>query len=191
MTEKTIETLVEGETLLSTIKRSANDTFQVEIVEFVTNTSKKQNVPAAFMAGHAAFNSFPTKPRRAYQSATAEGLLEVFGIEEDQLEFESINGKEVAPVNMLNPELNGERLHICIEDSMNPTYQGQTPKMIKKDDGTTSFFMKEGQPIYSSSKVVLGEPTHTIINSDERVSHLETNTTTAEAVASEDMQLNA
>ena len=75
---------------------------------------------------------------------------------------------------MLNPTLGGERLHVRLKDSLEPTYAGQAPKQVADKDGKITFFMKGGKNIYQSSEIVAGEATHAIIASDERVKAGET-----------------
>lgn len=160
--------LKKGQTLLTSVRKVSGGKFQIEIAELVENPSSRPNVAALLNAGDDRFSAIAAKPRRAWQSATPEGLIAI-GIDVTSLKFTLVEGKEIAEVNMLNPTLAGERLHVRLVDSMEPSYVGQTPKQVTNSKGETTFFMKDGKNIYQSTQIVAGEPVHAIINSDERV----------------------
>ncbi len=165
---KTIATINKGETLLTSVRKVSGGKFQIEIAEHVENPNAKLNVASLLNAGDERFTQASSKPRRAWQSATPEGLKAI-GVDVTKLTFKTIEGKEIAEVNMLNPSLEGERLHVRLVDSLEPTYAGQQPKQVTDKDGKVTFFMKDGKNIYQSSQIVAGEVTHSIIASTERV----------------------
>jgi hypothetical protein len=167
---KTIQTLSKGETLLTSVRKVNGGKFQIEIAEFVENPNAKVNVASLLNAGDDRFSNATGKPRMAWQSATPEGLFKAFGLDVTKLTFNDVNGKETATVNMLNPTISGERLHVRIVDSLEKSYEGQQPKqVIDSKTGVKTFFMKDGANIYSSTQIVAGEPVHAIIASSERV----------------------
>lgn len=168
---KTIETLSKGETLLTSVRKVNGGKFQIEIAEFVENPNARVNVASLLNAGDSRFTQSSGKPRMAWQSATPEGLLNIFNIDVTKLTFnEDAKGNEVATVNMLNPTIEGERLHVRIVDSLEKSYEGQQPKqVVDSKTGVKTFFMKDGANIYSSTQIVAGEPVHAIIASTERV----------------------
>lgn len=167
---KTIQTLSKGETLLTSVRKVNGGKFQIEIAEFVENPNAKINVVSLLNAGDDRFTQSNGKPRLAWQSATPEGLLNGLGLDVTKLTFNDVNGKETASVNMLNPSIEGMRLHVRIVDSLKKSYEGQQPKqVIDSKTGVKTFFMKDGANIYSSTEIVAGEPVHAIIASTERV----------------------
>lgn len=170
---KTIATINKGETLLTNVRKVSGGKFQIEIAEIVENPNAKMNVASLLNAGDDRFTQASAKPRRAWQSATPEGL-KLIGLDVTKLAFKSVDGKEIAEVNMLNPALGGERLHVRLVDSLEPFYAGQAPKQVADKDGKITFFMKDGKNIYQNSQIVAGEATHAIIASDERVKAGET-----------------
>lgn len=170
---KTLKTINKGETLLTTVRKVSGGKFQIEIAEIVENPTAKLNVASLLNAGDDRFTQSETKPRRAWQSATPEGLKSI-GVDVAKLKFSTVEGKEIAEVNMLNPSLAGERLHVRLVDSLEPSYAGQQPKQVADKDGNITYFMKGGKNIYQSSQIVAGEVTHAIIPSDERVKAGET-----------------
>lgn len=165
---KTLETITKGETLLTSVRKVNGGKFQIEIAEMVENPNAKVNVASLLNAGDERFAQSNGKPRRAWQSATPEGLLLV-GVDVNKLSFSNVGGKEVASVNMLNPTLGGERLHVRLVDKYEPSYEGQAPKQVVDKDGGKTFFMSGGKYIYQSTEIVCGTVEHSIIKSDERV----------------------
>ena len=165
---KTLETITKGETLLTSVRKVNGGKFQIEIAEMVENPNAKVNVASLLNAGDERFAQSNGKPRRAWQSATPEGLM-FLNIDVNKLSFSNVNGKEVATVNMLNPTLDGERLHVRLVDKYEPSYEGQAPKQVVDKDGNKTFFMSDKKYIYQSTEIVCGTPQHSIIKSDERV----------------------
>ena len=165
---KTLETITKGETLLTSVRKVNGGKFQIEIAEMAENPNAKVNVASLLNAGDERFAQSNGKPRRAWQSATPEGLM-LIGLDVNKLTFNYVGGKEIASVNMLNPTLGGERLHVRLVDSYEPSYEGQAPKQVVDKDGGKTFFISGGKYIYQSTQIVCGTVEHSIIKSDERV----------------------
>lgn len=169
---KTLDQLKKGETLLTTIRKVEGGKYQIEIAELIENPSAKLNIAALLNKGDDRFNTGVPKPRRAWQSATPEGLKEFFNIDVNKLKFVESDGVLLAEVNMPNPTIQGDRLHVLLKDSFTKSYEKQKPKLSirKGKDGVESVFvfMKDGKEIYQSTQIVAGEAKHTIIESDER-----------------------
>lgn len=160
---KTLKDLKKGETLLTTLRKVSGGKYQIEIREFVENPNSRVNLVALLNASDERFGQV-NKTRAAWMSAEAKELQSYFGIDVEALSFDE-NG--IAEVNILNPEVAGHRLHVEIVDSLTPSYENQQPKQVNGKNGTT-FFMKDGQHIYSSTRIVAGTPKHQIIESDVR-----------------------
>lgn len=165
---KTIENLKKGETILTNVRKVSGGKFQIEIAEFVENPNATVNVAALLNAGDDRFTQNSSKPRLAWQSGTSEGLKAI-GLDVTKCDFKTVEGKEIAEVNLMNPSIGGERLRVRLVDSFEKSYDTQQPKQTKDKDGNVTFFMKEGKHIYQQTQVVAGEPKHAIIASDERV----------------------
>jgi len=165
---KNIQNLEKGQTLLTSVRKVNGGKFQIEIAEIIENPNAQVNVASLLNAGDSRFSASTGKPRRAWQAGTAEGLAAV-GIDVESLSFSSIDGKEIATVNMLNPEIGGTRLHVRLVDSLEADYEGQAPKQVTDKDGNITYFMKDGQHIYQSTQIVAGEAKHAVIASSERV----------------------
>lgn len=165
---KTIKDLKKGETILTNVRKVEGGKFQIEIAEFVENPNATVNVAALLNKGDDRFTQNSSKPRLAWQSGTAEGLKSI-GVDVTTAKFADVDGKLIAEVNLMNPTIGGERLHVRLVDSFEKSYPTQQPKQSKDKDGNITFFMKEGKHIYQQTQVVAGEPKHAIIASDERV----------------------
>lgn len=166
---KTVKDLKKGETILTNVRKVAGGKFQIEIAEFVENPNAQVNVAALLNKGDDRFTQNSSKPRLAWQSATAEGLKSI-GVDVTKLTFSTVEGKEIAPCNLMNPSIEGVRLHVRLVDSFEKGYEGQQPKQVQDKEGNITFFMKEGKHIYQTTQIVAGEAKHAIIASDERVS---------------------
>ena len=179
------EDLKKGQTLLTNVKKVAGGKFQIEIAELIENPNQTVNVAALLNAGDSRFDVNAPKARRAWQSATNEGLL-LLGVNIDKLNFiANSEGKEIAEVNILNPSIAGMRLHVQLEDSFVASYETQEPKQTNGKNGV-KFFMKDGKHIYQNTKIVAGEPVHSLIVSDVRVSEV-----VKQELVKEAIQLNA
>lgn len=174
---KTIKDLNKGETLLTTITKVAGDKYQVEIAEFVSNPEARANLAALLNEDDARFKSATPKARRAWQSGTQASILKYLGIDVTKLAFAKVKVKraggekevEQVEMNILNPKILGQRVHIELRDSFEPAREGQSPKLSIGADEVTRYFMKDGKNIYQNTSVVVGEAKHKIILSDELV----------------------
>ena len=169
MKKKSLKDLKKGETLLTTVRKISNGKYQFEIREFVENPEAKLNITSLLNKSDERFTSFVNKTRAAWQSGESSDILEYLGLDVTALDYEDVEGKMIADVNMLNPTIMGERLHIALVDSEEPQYENHQPKHVIDKDGNKTYFMSNGKHIYQSSKIVAGTPIHSIIKSDERV----------------------
>jgi hypothetical protein len=183
MKTKDVKDIKKGETILTTIRSVNGDKLQIEIAEIVDNQSI--NVAAMLNKGDDRFKN-AVKVRRAWQSATAEGLKDLLNIDVADLNFETVDDKEIATLNMLNPTIAGERLHVQINDSLTKSFDKQEAKQITTKEGVF-FLTKDGGFIYQTTKIVAEEPKHVIITSNGRMAKEEAKATTRVNA----MQLNA
>lgn len=182
---KTVESLVAGESLLTTVRKVKGGMFQVELAEVISNPSARQNVLADLHMGDSRFDVGRQKARRGWTTANAESLKTHFGIDVTTLTF---NDKGIAEVNLLNPTVKGNRLVLQIMDSFKAAWAGQEPKQTKNGEGAVLVFYKEGKPLFSNTQIVAEKDCkHQIITSDERRAYAEYEASVAAASASVDL----
>jgi hypothetical protein len=170
MKTKALSELVKGETLLTNIRKVSGGKYQIEIREFIENPDAKPNVAAIFNKSDERFASNIAKTRAAWQAGEAKDISEALGFDVTELTYNTVDGRELAEVNMLNPMIAGERLHIRLVDSFEQSNEKQQPKqVVDKKTGEITHFMCDGKHIYQSTQIVIGTPVHSVIKSDERV----------------------
>ena len=165
----TIENLKQGEVLLTQVKKIEGGKVQLEFAEFIDNPTQPTNVLAALNADDERFKQSVRKPRRAWLTASPAMVKQYFGVDCSKL------GDEPVELNILNPTLEGQELHIQSIDSFVGTpYQMENQKTTAKqfvntNDGQTYYFTKESKLIFNSPKVVAGKAKHVVIKSDARM----------------------
>lgn len=75
-------------------------------------------------------------------------------------------GKTKLNLGIVNPEINGNVLHVQISEHLSPQYDGHDPKRAGADGDFLTF---EGKLIYRTTSVVAGPARHSRINHDGRV----------------------
>jgi hypothetical protein len=169
-----VQDLKEGQSLLTSVRRLEGGKFYIELAEVVKNPEAKVNLLALLNKGDERFTFNESKARRAWMATTAEGLL-ILDIDVTKLEFSTNDdGNDVAMLNILNPNIDGEQLRIQITDSLEraKNWTDQKPKQTTPDkDGNYKIFVDGNmRPIFQTTSIVVGEPVHTIIKSVARVS---------------------
>ena len=173
----TIAALVIGQSLLTSVRKIAGGKFEIELVEAVQKPNTEINVPAALNEDDERFSPSLSK-RRAWQGCSPKMLKDLLGIKVDD-----IADGEKLEVNILNPTLknSGTQLRLKVVEALAPIQESDKDfpeKRIKKapskeDADVLDYLKKEGQFIWTRNFIVGGEPKHTFIQHDERVSSLE------------------
>lgn len=172
--------------VLTNVRAVKGGKFQFEIAQAIIATS----LVALLNAGDDRFNT--PKERRAWLSATAQGLKEQLGID-----VTGLKEGEVKEINMENPAIGGQRLSVQISEfteseviakreeaiaagRKTSSYdyllknKVKTAKQIVKDE-VTSYLRKNGELIFSVPSIVIGAPTHKFEKHDSLVTAAELN----------------
>ena len=167
---KTINNLVAGETLLVSVKGTANGVkVGLEFAEIISSgTSSNGGGNSIVSAFNQADEKFvqAAKPRRAYLYATNEDVQRLLDID-----VSDINANDVEDLNILNPSVNGNRLRVQIEETVSPTEWQATniEKAAKRAGKDGKFITSKGNYIFTNATVVDGEASHTFLASDAPV----------------------
>lgn len=186
---KTIATLLVGEVLLASARKVEGGKIQLEFAERIANPSQGTNVLAAMNADDDRFSQSLPGARRVYLTASPAMVQEHFGVDVSKITTEPTE------LNILNPKLMGKALRIQVSESFKGTeYQmanaQKAAKQFTNKDGETKYFIKDGDLIFSNTKLVDVEPKHTIIASDAQVSWEEYTASKVTASASVEDALN-
>ena len=189
-----VQDLKEGQSMLTTVRRLEGGKFYIELAEMIKNPTAKVNLLAMLNKGDDRFAPATPKDRRAWMATEAEGLL-ILDINVEELEFVTNgNNQDVATLNILNPKIDGEQLHVQLTDSLErqKNWAEQKPKQTTPDaNGDYKVFVDGNMnPIFQTQEIVVGEANHVIIKSTARVSITEVEEATV-AEATPAMSLNA
>lgn len=172
----TVENLTKGQTLIVGARKVKGGKFQVEFAEIVVNPDARPNLLSMFNASDDRFSQRSSKPRRAWMTVEAADFKAITGID--------ISGatEEGMELNILNPTVNGERMHLEIRETLGAkdnSYEAantaRTAKQIVGSDGQKRYFVKEGKLVFAKGTVVLGEAKHQILLADKIVTEAELN----------------
>jgi hypothetical protein len=163
-----LETLKFGDTLLTEIRPvnysdPGKPKVQIELAEFVRDPQRSVNALSIFNSDD---DRFSGKPRRAWLTVSPAMLKQHLNIDLPK-GFE--DGDEVITVNILNPAVNGARLHIQVTETLTPTsWQLENlDKSAKRAGKDGDYLLYQGQYIFSNTEVVLGEPNHVFLEMDK------------------------
>lgn len=186
----TIGTLVMGQVLLAAARKVAGGKLQLTFAEMIENPKQSSNILAMLNADDDRFKASQKGARRAFLTATPAMALQFFGIKAEEL---TEDDKEI---NILNPAIGGKALRLQVTESHKGTeYEMANPakcaKQYTDNNGVKHYFIKDGELIFSATKVVDCEPKHTIISSDVRVTWDAYVANKVSAVSSVEESLNA
>ena len=152
-----IEALKQGETLLVEARKVANGKIQVEFAELLNTGARAKNALSVLNKSDDRFSG--GKPRRAWVTAEAGDVGELFGIDlgDTGAWYEADRrGKamEILDLNILNPvDFDGERFRIVCEETLTPSeYHAQDPERYAR--------RKEKMEILSFTMDVMYSVTH-------------------------------
>lgn len=177
-----IENLKPGQSLLSSVRRVANDKVQVELVSFVDRGNI--NVTALFNKSDERFAQ--NKPRRAWKSGEIADIAELFGI--DVAKLNALKEDETIEVGILNPFVldnsgNKHQLYVQVREYTESEIHariavkqeaGQSvksleymldnaDKMAKKNPTTGEHITVNGELIFAETDIVAGKPSHKFV----------------------------
>jgi len=174
---KDVKTIVKGETLLIAVKGVNGGKVQLEFAEIISNPYNKARANNLVSMLNKSDDRFGSSARRAWITGQPGDISELLGLDVSSIEYGA--SKEL---NVLNPEIGGERLRVQVTETITPdAYQeANLEKSAKKAGSEGDFILHEGDHIFSNSEVVTGEPYHTFLKPD-----------TYEAPVSEDTAVTA
>jgi len=175
--KSTLKDLKKGETLLVSIRRvNSSDAntpkVQLELAEYVDNPTRSQNSgQKALLKLNAKDSRFQGgKPRRAWTTADLSVAEELFDLDLSGLSAVGMT----LDVNLLNPEIDGERMRVRIEESVQPTeYQAENVESTAKRAGADgNYITHKGKVVFSNSEVVMSndDVDHIFLESDAPLS---------------------
>jgi hypothetical protein len=166
-----IETLKANEVLLVSVRKVNGEKYHFELAEKITNPQARINVLALLNAGDDRFTQSKGL-QYAWTSATAEGAMQLFGLDVTNASSDKENP---TMLNILNPTIsvNGEAypLHVEIQEITEPkeSYYMENVEKMAKSNGKGKYFIYNGKYIFKDNKVVAGEAKHSrkIITDDK------------------------
>jgi len=175
---KTVENLQLNETLLVGIRKNAGGKFGIDLAEIVKSSSTNEHNELISLLNKSDERfSQGGKPRRLVISAEADQIKQYFGIDVNELAFKTVQkvsgeGTMVyAQINLLNPEINGKRIRLVVKESTTPfdDYQIKNPDKTCKKTPKGEMLLVDGQQIFSTIEMTLGEPKHIFVQHDQVV----------------------
>ena len=162
-----LETLTPGQTLLVQARKVNGNKIQLEFGEVLQQADRPQNALGMFNKSDERFN-VGTRARRSWLTVEPQDAQELLGVDLGGDYTTNEMGHVVKPLNILNPEVNGQRLRVQIVETTDATEWDaeniQTSAKRKGKDG--DFITHKGMYIFTRSTVVLGEPTNVFLEAD-------------------------
>jgi len=169
-----LDTLKVDDVILTHVERTANGGYRAEFVEHINRGGTGSDDVLAMM------NASDPRFQRGSKTYTwvpatitdVETLLNIDGLDIENSEFVSITSKagkvrQVVPLNILNPEFNGNKLRVEITETTTPTdWQKANGVGHKVNPATNEILLKDGQKIYRNTKMTIKEPVHTFVQHD-------------------------
>lgn len=163
---KTVENLEAGEMLITEVKMVNGGKVQLEFAQMVVLPNANKSILGLLNASDERFNSQP-RARRAWLSGMPSDIEKVFNIKLDGL----VNVGDVQALNILNPELGGQRLNIQFKERTDGTdYEMQNLETSAKRAGKDGdyIYTADGAYIFTDATVVTGEPKHFFFENTRR-----------------------
>lgn len=166
-----LETLTPGQTLIVQAIKVNGGKIQLEFAERMSTPDRPQSLLAAFNKSDDRFSQ-SAGARRCWYSVQPEDASELLGVDLTNLKYTTMTvgdrTKEVSPLNILNPTIDGQRVRIQIKETTTPTgWQADNIDVSAKRRGAEGeFITHKGMHIFSNTDIVLGEPKHTFLEAD-------------------------
>ena len=161
--EKTVQTIIKGETLLVSAKAVRGDKVQLEFAEIISNPYNKARSGGLVSMLNKSDDRFGSSARRGWITGEPSDISELLGIDFSDLAYGTV--KEL---NVLNPEIGGDRCRLQITETTVPdAYQTQNLETTAKKAGADGdFIMHNGLHIFSNVDVGLQEAEHVFLKPD-------------------------
>lgn len=167
---KTVENLEGNEMLLVSAKKVNGNKIQLEFAQRVSNpNARPSSIVGLLNKSDDRFSGPLGSPRRAWLAGEASDIQALLGIDCSDL----VNVDDMKTLNILNPTIGDEKLHIQITETTEGTeYDVANFSTRAKRAGKDGPFITtaEGEYIYVKATVVKGEPKHVFIADTSRSS---------------------
>lgn len=167
-----LETLTPGQTLLLAARKVEGNKTQLEFAEILDQEDRPVSALGMFNKSDERFNT-GGKARRAWMSVEAQDAEVLLGIDLGGEYTTNEMGHVVKPLNILNPEVNGQRLRSQIVETTEASewQAANIHKAAKRKGKDGEFITHKGMYIFTQSTVVFGEPNNVFLDADVSVSN--------------------
>ena len=161
-----LDTLNPGDSLLVSSRRVANGKIQLEVAERLEGGSSSNNLLGMFNKSDERFTQGGA--RRAWLTCEPSDAAEILGIDLSDGYTTDERGRDIKPLNVLNPSMGGTVLHVQVNESTEPSeYQAMNIETAAKRRGKDGdFITHQGMYIFANTQVVSGEAQHTFLEAD-------------------------
>ena len=163
-----LETLTPGQTLLVQARKVNGNKIQLEFGEVLQQADRPQNALSVFNKSDERFN-VGVRARRSWLTVEPQDAQELLGVDLGGDYTTNEMGHEVKSLNILNPEVNGQRLRVQIQETTDATEWDaaniQTSAKRRGKEG--GFITSKGMYIFTRSTVVFGEPQNVFLEADD------------------------
>lgn len=160
-----LETLTPGNSLLVQAIQVANGKIQLEVAERLEGAAQA-NPLAVFNKSDERFSQGGA--RRAWLTCEPKDASELLGVDLTDGYAMGDNGKQVKPLNIANPSVNGTALRVQITETVEPTewQMANLSTAAKRRGKEGDYITHKGMYIFANSNVCFGEPNHTFLEAD-------------------------
>tara|TARA_R100001082_G_scaffold108080_1_gene82834 strand:+ start:643 stop:1185 length:543 start_codon:yes stop_codon:yes gene_type:complete len=176
-----IENLKQGQFAILSAKKVKGGKIQLMCAEKIKNPNLRPTSIVSILNKSDERFIAEAKPRFAWQSGEAEDIKNALGIDCSSL----VNEGDVMEVNLLNPKINGEELHIQItETTKGDEYDFANLDTRAKRAGKDGDFIlsAEGDYIFVKADVITGTPNHIFLEDTQRNTVASTDDAVAQAI---------
>lgn len=172
-----MQNLKPGQCLLVSAAKTIDESkVQLEFAEIIVRKDRPLQAVALLNSTDERFNR-GQKARRGWVTVVKEEAKKAFGIDFDKIEYTLHEGdrKPLAYIGKMNLALQGRPVHLQVTDTLIPTeWQEQNIHTAAKNNGMGTYYLKDGQPIFSNVTVVAGNPVHRFIDYTETSNEIPT-----------------
>lgn len=164
-----LETLTPGQTLLVHARKVNGGKLQLEFAEKLQQADRPVNALAVFNKSDDRFSN-GAGARRAWMTVEPSDASEILGVDltDDSKYDTDAMGRDIMPLNILNPKAGDHTLRVQIVETVNATAWDaaniETRAKRRGKDG--DFITHKGQYIFTQSTVVFGEPNNVFLEAD-------------------------
>ena len=163
-----LEALTPGQSLLVQARKVNGGKLQLEFAEKLQQTDRPVNAISMFNKSDDRFSA-GNGARRAWLTVEPTDASTLLGVDLEGGEYTTDEmGRDVLPLNIANPTVNGQPLRVQIVETTEATEWdaaniGTRAKRRGKDG---DFITHKGMYIFTQSTVVLGEPNNVFLEAD-------------------------